>query len=449
MYLHKKINFLTIIYVTFSLFIISIIGLLLSTSFPISIKISFPLLIFFILFFSIKPELSILFLILIRPLIDPFTNIRFTEDINLLGVFSGLFIVFLIFLFFRYRQFEISPPEIRFYYILLFVSVLSTINSVNVTESIMFFIRFVSLLAIYLLIYNIVQREKDALRVIKCVIYSSIIPIIYGFYQYIAGEGIASPGFYRYRLNSTFTHPNMYAFYLVIIFFSIMYLYYLEKHINGKSEMIFKVCLSVGVLIQLMFTYSRGSWIGTMVGLLVVALFINKSRKWILISSLVFIALFSTQIVSRILDLINPPTKNYMSSWEFRLEIWKALVKNAFIHKPFLGYGLGQSMFAAEKYSKFSNIPHNDYLRVLIEIGLVGLISFLLFLAHNLWILYKKIRIGIYSELNTILLGLFMALLVSSFADNLIYSISVVSYLFVMLAVGHKLNFLNLNNAKE
>jgi O-antigen ligase len=327
--------------------------------------------------------------------------------------------------------------------------VLSTINSVNITESIMFFIRFVSLLAIYLLIYNIVQKENDALRVIKCVIYSSIIPMIFGFYQYITGKGILSSEFYRYRLNSTFTHPNMYAFYLVIIFFSIMYLYFLEKHINGKSDMIFKVCLSISVLIQLVFTYSRGSWIGTMVGLLVVALFINKSRKWILISSLVFIALFSPQIVSRILDLINPPSKNYISSWEFRLEIWGALIKNAFIHKPFLGYGLGQSTFAAEKYSQFSNYPHNDYLRVLIEIGLAGLISFLLFLAHNLWSLYKKIRIGIYSELNTILLGLFVALLVSSFAGNLIYAITVVSYFFIMLAVGQKLNYLDSANIKK
>ena len=79
MYLYKKINRTNSLYIAFSLLIISIIGLLLSTSFPIAIKIAFPLFLFFILIFTIKPELSILFLILIRPLIDPFTNIRFTE----------------------------------------------------------------------------------------------------------------------------------------------------------------------------------------------------------------------------------------------------------------------------------------------------------------------------------------------------------------------------------
>lgn len=446
MYLSKKINRLNSLYVTLSLLTISILGLFLSVPLPLSIKIGFPLLLLFILCFFVKPELSILLLILIRPLIDPFTNIRFTEYINLLGVFSVLFIVFLIFLFFKYRKFELAPSNIRFYYIFLFVSLLSVINSVNVTESIMYFIRFVSLLAIYLLIYNIVQRENDALRVIKCVIYSSIIPIIFGFYQYTAESGMIVQGFDR--LNSTFVHPNMYAFYLVIIFFSIMYLYYLEKNMNGKSDLIFKILLSVLVLIQLMHTYTRGAWIGIMVGLFIVAFFIKKARKWIFISSIVFIVVFSPQIINRMIDLINPPTKNYMSTWDFRLEHWNALLKGAFIHKPLLGYGLGQSIFAAKKYSHFLQVAHNDYLRVLIEIGIIGLIPFLLFLTQNLWSLYKKIKNKIYLELNTILLGLFIALLVSSFADNLIYSISVVSYLFVMLAVGHKLNFLNSNNAK-
>lgn len=305
----------------------------------------------------------------------------------------------------------------------------------------MFFIRFLSLLAIYLVIYNIVKKENDALKVIKCVICSSIVPIIVGFYQYAVGEGMIMQGFNR--LNSTFTHPNVYSFYLIIIFFSIMYLYHLEKYINGKSNLILKTVLSIFVLIQIVFTYTRGAWIGIMVGLFVVALFIRKTRKWIIISLIVFIIVFSSQIINRLNDLINPPTKYYISSWEFRLEHWNVLLKKAFIHKPFLGYGLGQSLYAAKKYSLFSQVAHNDYLRVLIEIGLVGLVPFLLFLINNLWILFKKIRSGIYSELNTILLGLFISLLFSSFADNLLYSISVCSYLFILLAVGHKLNYLN------
>lgn len=441
MYLSKKIKRINSSYIIISLLTISILGLLLSSPFSISIKIAFPLLFFFILVFVIKPELSILLLILIRPLIDRFTNIRFTENINLLGIFSVLFIVFLIFLFFKYRKFELAPSNIRLYHIFLLVSLLSVINSVNVPESLMFFIRFVSLLAIYLIIFNMVQQENDAIKVIKCVIYSSIIPIIVGFYQYTIGKGMIIQGFNR--LNSTFIHPNPYAFYLITIFFAIMCLYYLEKHITGKSDLKFKIGLSVLVLVQLVFTYTRGAWIGTMVGLFVVAIFIKKSRKWILISSIVFILLFLPQIINRIIELINPPPKYYMTSWDIRREQWNYLLKKAFIDKPFLGYGLGQSMFAAQKYSPFLIGPHNDYLRVLIEIGIIGLISWFLFLTQNLWNLLKKIRSGIYSELNTILLSLFIALLVSSFADNLIYSISVVSYLFVMLAVIHKLNFLN------
>lgn len=322
---------------------------------------------------------------------------------------------------------------------------MSVVNSVNPAESLMYLIRLISLLAIYLSIYNIIQVENDALKILRAVIYSSIIPVSLGFYQYIVGGGLLSPEFNFNRLNSTFIHPNVYAFYLITILFYIIFLYYLEKYITGESDLRFKIVLSILVLIQLVFTYSRGAWIGVMAGLLVVALFMKETRKWIVISSILFIIVFLPQILNRTTDLMGPSLKKYsMSSWTYRLELWHALLKNAFIHKPLLGYGLGQSVFAAKKYSLFTIIPHNDYLRILIELGVTGLIPFLLFWMYNLWNLFKRFKWEkTYPKLNTVLLGFLTALLVCSFADSIIYAISNAGYMFALLAVGHKLNFLN------
>lgn len=417
-------------------------GLILSRPVPLSFKIGGFLLSALLLWFIYNPMAAILILIFMRPLVDPFTNIHFSQNINLLGAFSILYVVFLIFLLPRRLEIKIAPSGVRFYYIFLFALLLSVLNSISITESMMFFIRFVSLLAIYLLIYNIIQVKNDALKVIKAIVYSSIIPIFIGCYQFFTGKGMLSSDFSSQRLESTFVHSNMYAFYLVTIFFSILFLYYLEKNINGSSNLPFKVGLSMLVLSQLVFTYTRGAWIGILAGLFVVSLFMKETRKWIIISAIFFIMIFLPPILHRVSDLVGPQ-RHHMSSWAFRLEHWYALFNNAFVHKPLLGYGLGQSAFAAEKYSRFVIIPHNDYLRVLIETGATGIISFLLFWVHSLWIVLKKAPGRHFPELNTILLSLLIALLVCSFADNLIYSISVIGYLFVLLAVGHKLNFLD------
>lgn len=448
MYLLRKANWPHGLSIIFGLMMLGSIGLFLSSSFPVSIKIGFILLLFLFLYFVTNPFITVLALLFIRPVIDMFTTIRFGENVNLLGLFSALYIIFAILLFFRYKlsksqRFEIAPTGVRFYYIVLFVSLLSLLISAEAVESLMFLIRFISLLAIYLLVYNIIETEEDALKVVKAIVYSVLVPVFVGFYQYFTGKGKVDVEFDTLRIWSTFTHPNMFAFYLVIIFFSILFLYYLEKQMFGKSNIRFKVVLSAPVLALSVLTYTRGAWIGIVVGLFIVSLFTKSARKWILISAIVFFVIFSPMIYSRMCDLVEPTTKGgyqHMSSWVFRLEQWNSLLKNAVVHKPWFGYGLGQSLFVAKKYAKFVLVPHNDYLRILIELGLVGLIPFLLFWAQNVRGLFKKIFYKTYPELNTIILGLLIAMLVCSMADNLIYSISVVGYLFALLAVMHKLN---------
>ncbi|MBM2832848.1 MAG: hypothetical protein HW406_9 [Candidatus Brocadiaceae bacterium] len=450
MYLLKRINWLDGLYYIFGLMMLGSMGLFLSSSFSVSIKIGFILLLFLFLYFATNPLLTVLMLLFIRPVIDMFATVRFGENVNLLGLFSALYIMFAILLFFRYRlsnsqRFEIAPSGIRFYYVVLFFSALSILVSANAVESMMYLIRFTSLLAIYFLVYNLIQVEDDALKIVKSIVYSSFVPILMGFYQYITGKGKFDVEFGTLRIWSTFMHPNMFAFYLVVVFFSVLFLYYLEKHIFGKSDVRFKIVLLMPVLSLLLLTYTRGAWIGIMVGILIVSVFIKSTRKWILISAVVFFILFSPMIYSRMGDLLVASHKGgyqHMSSWEFRIEQWHSLLKNAFVHKPWFGYGLGQSIFVANKYAAFVLIPHNDYLRIMIELGLFGLIPFLLFWIHNVRNIFKRISNKAYRELNTVVLALLIAMLICSFADNLIYSISVIGYLFALLAVMHKMNFI-------
>ena len=66
------------------------------------------------------------------------------------------------------------------------------------------------------------------------------------------------------------------------------------------------------------------------------------------------------------------------NSFNWRLSHWHTVLK-AWEKHPFLGYGLGLSKQSID--SKY--LPHNDYLRALIEGGILGLFSYLV-----LWGIY-------------------------------------------------------------
>jgi len=66
--------------------------------------------------------------------------------------------------------------------------------------------------------FVVVENSKDLSNLIKVIIVSALIPSLVAIYQYITQTGMTVPyeGVYN-RVFGTFTHPNMLAFYLVLV----------------------------------------------------------------------------------------------------------------------------------------------------------------------------------------------------------------------------------------
>jgi O-antigen ligase len=100
-----------------------------------------------------------------------------------------------------------------------------------------------------------------------------------------------------------------------------------------------------------------------------------------------------------------------LSQWHLELKVW-----NNF---PFLGYGLGLSIPAAGN----GFLPHNDYIRALVEGGILGLVIFLTFIivqvTRLVWLICKAPRGSAQRNLCLTLLAIGLALPVAMITENI------------------------------
>lgn len=124
------------------------------------------------------------------------------------------------------------------------------------------------------------------------------------------------------------------------------------------------------------------------------------------------------------------------NSFNWRVSHWNALI-NDWKKAPILGYGLGTSKFLG---GQSKNISHNDYIGSLVETGVVGFISFIIFLGGQAFYLSNLIRTcppgSSQKKFCTALLAIHIAWLVGMSTDNIWRVTSVVIYWWTLFSVA-------------
>jgi O-antigen ligase len=136
---------------------------------------------------------------------------------------------------------------------------------------------------------------------------------------------------------------------------------------------------------------------------------------------------------SRAIALQLADIEAYRNSFNWRLAQWSLLLQQWQLH-PLLGYGLN----TAKAVSPFHNTAHNDYVRALVEGGIVGFNAFLLFLFAQFVYLVKVIRstrpATPQRSLGVLLLALFISMLVGMLTCNLMVHTTFFFYWWTLLA---------------
>lgn len=234
-------------------------------------------------------------------------------------------------------------------------------------------------------------------------------------------------------LTATFKNCNDLASYLGLV--TPVALAMTAAAMTQRSRWIFGL-LTASLATCLLFTFSRGGWLGFFLGLLFMIL---VSRRWkVLLPAIllfVILILLNAPFTARAVKGLSFSAGLQSAFFSERDKYWEMgfqLIRE----NPFLGKGLGTFMdFCGQRLLTASaDYAHNCYLQIWAESGIFSLLAFLLFIGT---VLGKGINAFKRSE-DPLLLGLLggiFAFLIHSFFDTQFYSLAQSFLLWSMLGV--------------
>jgi O-antigen ligase len=249
-----------------------------------------------------------------------------------------------------------------------------------------------SYFAVFMAAYFYVRSADDLGRCFRIVLWSSVIPVLYAMVDFAMNQG--ATGFYGFRLKSTFTHPNIFAFYLILV---IPVLLYALK--SGRFELTSAMrnglwaymMLLVGLLLM---TKTRSAWVACFAVFVLYALLFER-RYLAYLTMAAVAALFIPAVQERLLDLgAASPFDPYarLNSFAWRQLIWEDGLRWMEPLRYALGYGVGAFMHYSPSFFSMSGGTqfgaHNVYVQLFFDLGLVGLAAYLALL----WGLFRMTR---------------------------------------------------------
>lgn len=262
---------------------------------------------------------------------------------------------------------------------------LGGVFTVSVSASLSYALIYFSLMLSYFLTVNLIRTPEWIGRCVIALVSSSTIVALYGIYQNFLGtasvkwqdtemfEGMSG------RVTSFFENPNVLAEYLIMTLPFALALLLLAK--KGGTRL-FTLALCAAGALCLVYTMSRGAWLGCMLAILI--FFLIYSRKTIIVCLLGLVSLpvipfiMPDAIIKRFTSIGNISD----SSTAYRVHIWEGCMD---MLKDFLwgGIGVGKDAFAivypSYTLAGIESAPHahNLYLQIAIELGIFGLLTFL------------------------------------------------------------------------
>lgn len=320
----------------------------------------------------------------------------------------------------------------------LCVMIISTLFSYDLSSSVKRTITvtgyFILFLAVLLLEDKKFVKSLLFIFIISCSIHS-----LYAIIQYFTGIDIMHKGYKRFeRVYGIVGHFNSLAGILGLIFpvvFSFSYFLKQKRPLN--------IVVTLLIFFATILTFTRGIWLGVFFSLFFIGLLTDKK---ILLFLLLFISVvfIVPKAKQRILNTVKFTQSEYVRK-EFLV-----LTPKLVLRRPLFGFG--PDSFRSIFYNNYPNFiekghfhPHNMYLHILFETGIVGLMFFL-------YLLYLLIKTSLKSYFLTdtsferiLLLGNFGSLvvfLVYGFVDQPFRAHFAPYVLFFLLAVSYRLGML-------
>lgn len=248
---------------------------------------------------------------------------------------------------------------------------------------------FVCLLLGYFEVVWLLRDREWLLRCSVAGVCAAALVSLYGILQYLLGTAEMAEAWVDAEMFSiggraigTLENPNMLGEYLILMLPLAVWM--LVGHGEGLRRLPAAVCIALlgGCLV---FTWSRGAWLGMLFGLVLFVFIWHRRAIWLLfigIASIPFLpSLLPASIIQRFTSIGNLSD----SSTSYRVHIWRAACEMLRDY-GFSGIGIGESawfrVYPKYAYMGVETAPHahNLFLQIWLETGVCGLIVFVLIL---------------------------------------------------------------------
>jgi O-antigen ligase len=237
---------------------------------------------------------------------------------------------------------------------------------------------------IYLAVRALVRDEGQLSRLGDWVLMAAALLILVVNPLLVLGGGYTVDGSGHVRIQGLGLHQNPFSYYLLAMLFLAVARYMFRSQLRYLL-----LALVLGGWIVL--TMTRISLLASLLGLGGMAIYVavkRRNAKPLLIATAVALAIaipLTPLVLDRTVGFVPTPGEvaSYVTDpgalagamrWGGREHIWPVLV-GAFRSSPVLGLGLGSSgpVIRGSFASAVSDIPHNEYLRIVVDTGLLGL----------------------------------------------------------------------------
>lgn len=276
-------------------------------------------------------------------------------------------------------------------------------------------------LILNIVIVNFIVDKKKLMNIINIIFISTLIISVLGIIQFMTGltylevtgretlykwDTATSTELSYYRVLGVEKNPSAFANYFIYSIPLIFSIFIISK---GTRKIVLLFLLFIASIV-LVLTFSRSGIVATIIGLSVVAIFYMKKKKYI--SSLIFFFAASGIIFYLFwpseINYYALPFLNINKDLSFQERIWTIEPTILmFLDNPFFGVGFGNYLYNISDYG-FSGLmaPHNSFFGIAGEIGLFGLIAFIIILILFIKIVINGIRKTNDPQLRGLLIGL-------------------------------------------
>jgi putative inorganic carbon (HCO3(-)) transporter len=240
------------------------------------------------------------------------------------------------------------------------------------------------LLLAFFLVVNNIKEETEVENLLTILILASTLVGIYAVWQHYAGMDL-----YRHKMleprGQVFIslglfdhHLTFGGYYMLVFLLASAFLLYRKR--SGLFRILdFAAPAILGL--SLLFSYARSAWLGALAGMVALGLLKGGRFVYLMILGVLVVCVLVLVIEPTSLDRIKEIDLSRDRPESTRVRLWQTSI-NMIKAKPVWGIGLGNfgQMFDRYKVEGIYDTtchPHNDFLNVAVNSGLLGLAAYL------------------------------------------------------------------------